>query len=58
MCLCLLELGLVVSIAAFASASIARAKFWYETLFFSFTLLVILLAFLLAVGRRGEQPGR
>ena len=48
----LLELFVVVGVIAFATVSLKRADPLFETLFFSFTLLVILVAFLLSIGRR------
>ncbi len=48
----ILELLSVVGVIAFAIVSLNRADPLFETLFFSFTLLVILAALLLALGRR------
>ncbi len=48
----LLELFVVVGVIAFATVSLKRADPLFETIFFSFTLLVILVAFLLSIGRR------
>jgi hypothetical protein len=49
----ILELLIVTGVFAFAMASLKRADLLFETLFFSFTLLVILVAVLLAISRRG-----
>ena len=48
----LLELLIVVGVIAFAMASLNRADSLFETLFFSFTLLAILAAFLLSISRQ------
>lgn len=49
----LIELLIVVGVIAFAMVSLNRADPLFETLFFSFTLLTILAAILMAIGRRG-----
>ena len=48
----LLELFVVVGVIAFATVSLKRADPLFETLFFSFTLLAILVAFLLSIACR------
>ena len=51
----ILELLIVVSIICFSIASIRQSTDWFETMFYSFTISMILLAVAMSIARTGQR---
>ena len=51
----ILELLIVVSIICFSIASIRKSTDWFETMFYSFTIGMILLAVAMSIARTGQR---